>query len=161
MFIQFNVWKRSNVFCRIEIEKMESIAIRSREREGFKMEKKVSRYFCNLVNRKFIYKSMTFFERGNGKTTHDQTDMLTEVKKFYEKLYAHRDCKDIGLMALLPDIPTLSGEESELIESKITYAEALAALSKMKNHKGPGPAGFSVEFYFIVVVKKVRLLADL
>ena len=93
---------------------------------------------------------MTFFERKNGETTYDQTEMLTDFKVFYERLYAHKDCKDTDLTALLPDIPTLSGKDSELTEGKITFAEALAALSKMKNNKSPGPDGFSMEFKSIV-----------
>ena len=78
--------------------------------------------------------------------------MLTEVKEFYETLCAHRDLRDTDLTVLLQGIPTLSGEESELIEGKITYAEALAALSKIKNNKSPGPDGFSVEFYKFFLV---------
>ena len=73
--------------------------------------------------------------------------MLTEVREFNERLYAHKDCKDTNLTVLLPDFPTLSGEDSELIEGNTTYAEALAALNKMKNNKSPGPGDFSAEFY--------------
>lgn len=48
--------------------------------------------------------------------------------------------KNTDLTALLANI-TISGhrENSELIESKITRAEALAALSKVKNNTSPGP----------------------
>ena len=55
---------------------------------------------------------MTF---GNGEATYDQTEILTEVKHFSERLYAHNDSKDIDLTALLLDLPTHSCEDSELI----------------------------------------------
>ena len=55
------------------------------------------------------------------------------LKECYEKLYALGDTKDIDLAVLLPDIPTLSYADSELIEGKIACAEKLGALSKMKN----------------------------
>ena len=44
-------------------------------------------------------------------------------------------------------VHTGSAGLSELIEYKIAYAEAPAALSKMRNNKTPGPDAFSVEFY--------------
>ena len=52
----------------------------------------------------------------NTGTTYDQTEMQTEVKELYERLYAHRDCKGTALTPLVLDIPTLSGQDSELIE---------------------------------------------
>ena len=56
-------------------------------------------------------------------------------------------------MALLPDIQTLSCEDSQLIEGSVAqYAEALAALSKMKKNKSPGSNGFSVEFFFFLIL---------
>ena len=65
-------------------------------------------------------RSMTFLERENSEITYDETEMLTWVKVFYERLYTHKDCEDIDLMALLPDIPTLPCVDSDLTEGKIT-----------------------------------------
>ena len=147
MLLQFNLWKTlKSLLQEIRNKKMEGIAIRSKVK-WLQDGEKVSYYFCNLENHNFTNKSMTFFERKNGETTYDQTEMLTEVREFNERLYAHKDCKDTNLTVLLPDFPTLSGEDSELIEGNTTYAEALAALNKMKNNKSPGRGDFSAEFY--------------
>ena len=92
---------------------------------------------------------MSFLERDNGETVFDQKEILAEVKEFYVKLYSHRNITDVDLTAMLPGTPILSCEDSELIEGSLTYAEALAALRKMKNNKSPGPDGISIKFYQI------------
>lgn len=122
--------------------------------EGIEVESKMATKWIkskSILLRLRPPQSMTFFffERENGEIIYDETEILTEVQEFYERLYTYRICKDADLMALLPDIQTLSCEDSQLIEGSVAqYAEALAALSKMKKNKSPGSNGFSVEFFF-------------
>ena len=45
----------------------------------------------------------------------------------------------------------LSDAEAELIEGEITYAELAKALKNMKNEKNPGLAGYTVDFFQILL----------
>ena len=130
----------------IRNKKIEGMMIRSRTK-WLKDGEKSSRYFCNLEKRNFVDKSMGFIEKENGEIISEQKDILDEVKQFYVELYSLKEVEEIDLNATLTDAPTLTNEDSELIEGPITYAEASSALRNMKNNKSPGPDGFSVEFY--------------
>ena len=56
--------------------------IATRARVKWLQEGEKSKYFCNVENRNFINKSMTFLDREKCETTYDQTEMLSEVKEF-------------------------------------------------------------------------------
>lgn len=88
-------------------------------------------------------------EREDGSHTSSQVEILNETKTFYEKLYKRRESyESITIHEQLNnhDVPKLSNEESNALEGKITSAEVLNFLKKMKNDKSPGPDGFSCEF---------------
>ena len=86
--------------------------------EGIEVESKMASKWIkskSILLRLRQPQSMTFFfffERENGEIIYDETEILTEVQEFYERLYTYRICKDADLMALLPDIQTLSCEDS-------------------------------------------------
>ena len=79
----------------------------------------------------------------------NQKLVLEEVTQYYEDL--HRETADVDLKYSVADLGTLSDEDSELIESYITYTDAVVALRKMKN-RSPGSDGFSVEYFKFVFV---------
>ena len=62
-------------------------------------------------------------------------------------MYSFSDVREIDLKTTITNSPTLSNQDSKLIEGPITLAEAAASLKNMKNNKSPGPDGFTVEFY--------------
>ena len=53
----------------------------------------------------------------------------------------------MNLDTVVDNIPTLNQEDCEMIEGRITVAEAKVALSGMKNNKSPGSDGYTVEFF--------------
>lgn len=126
-------------------EKLEGIAIRSRVR-WFQDGEKNSKYFCNLENRNFTNKSLSFLERDDGTVLTNQKTILTEVQNFYQQLYRHRDVADVDLHNVLGDAPVLSDDETESLGGKI-YHEAGSILKTMNNNKSPGPDGFTTEFF--------------
>ena len=130
----------------IRDKRIEGMLVRSRVR-WMQDGEKGSKYFCNLEKRNFVDKSLGFIEKENGEVISDQKDILNEVKQFYANLYSFKDVNEIDLKTTLPNAPTLSDENSKLIEGQITFAEAALALKNMKNNKSPGPDGFTVEFY--------------
>ena len=87
---------------------------------------------------------MSFLEIYNAEIISEQNVILEEVTPFYENIYSHRETADVDLDSELQRLKTLTEEDKELIEGRITYAEALASLRKMKHNKSPGCDGFSV-----------------
>ena len=108
---------------------------------------KPSRYFCNLENRNFVSKRMTYIENDDGNVLFDQDDLTRETKSFYKNLYEKRETEDIDLTQLIAEPTILSDTESQKLEGLITYNEAIEVLKKMKNNKSPGNSGFSNEFF--------------
>ena len=130
--------------------KIDGSIIRSRAKwiqEG----EKCTKYFCSLEKRNYVDKAFHYIETEKGEIINDKTEIRTQVKTYYEKLYKSKeaDIVDVDLATInnLQEAPRLSDEESNSIEGKITEAEALGSLKKMENNKSPGSDGLPTEFY--------------
>ena len=129
-------------------KKMQGVFIRSRAKWTSEGEKP-SKYFCALESRNFISKIIPRLELDNGELIYEQSQILTETSKFYEKLYKNNLGNSyVDLHKELPydDIPKLSKDEAESLEGEITLNEASRILHNMKSNKSPGSNGFSSEF---------------
>ena len=62
-------------------------------------------------------------------------------------MYEKKIVEDCEIEEIVHTIPTLSDEEANNIEGKITLEEATRALKNMKNNKSPGTVGFTSEFF--------------
>jgi exonuclease III len=127
-------------------KKLDGMIIRSRARWLIDGEK-CSNYFCSMERRNFTDKSMCFLQKDDGNILSEQTDILKEVKNFYQDLYNIRQVKEIDLHQKLTDAPNLTDNERNSIEGMIQMEELVHALKNMKNNKSPGSDGFTVEFY--------------
>lgn len=77
---------------------MEGIAIRTRVLWLLEGEKP-TRYFCNLENRNFISKIISFLEKDEKRrtTVSNQKEILKELYIFFETLYSLKEIEDIEL----------------------------------------------------------------
>ena len=73
--------------------------------------------------------------------------ILTETSKFYKNLYGKRNPQTSIYNFFDDNIQKLNDTEKRNCEGKITENECLKALKEMKNNKGPGSDGLTVEFY--------------
>ena len=137
---------KKNELETIRNKKIQGMLIRSRQEWIHKGEKPTS-YFCNLENRNFTAKCMTFLEKNDGTLIFDNDDIVLETKNFYEQLYAKRDVENVDLNNLSLNTNKLNDVEKEQLEGKLDYKEAHDALKNMKNNKSPGSDGFTTEFY--------------
>ena len=130
----------------IREKRIEGIIIRSKAqwlREG----EKATRYFCNLENRNFTNKSVSFLDKGNGEIISEQENILEEVHNFYNNLYSFKNVQDINLDHRKTGAVTLNEEENQKLEGEISLTEIATTLKNMKNNKSPGPDGFTTEFF--------------
>lgn len=69
--------------------------------------------------------------------------------QFYETLYIsfHPSQVDIATFLEGLEIPKLSEEQREALDSPIQENEVLQAIGKLKNNKSPGFDGFTAKFY--------------
>ena len=77
----------------------------------------------------------------------DRKEILQRIRSFYENLYSKKLVLGSDDYFFRSDIPTLSKENQDLCEGKITIEECLNVLKTMKLNKSPGNDGLTVEFY--------------
>ena len=112
--------------------------------------RKANKIFFGLEKNNYISKIIKNIEKEDGSKITNQTEILEEVKIFYNTLYKSKHNENTQLNAeFLKDIslPKLATEESVRIEGEITLKEASEVLKHVKNNKSPGTSGFSAEFY--------------
>lgn len=131
---------------RLREKRTDGMLIRSRV-QWLQHGEKPSKYFCNLENRNFVDRSMSFLETNNGQFIYDQNKILMEVQHFYECLYSEQHVTNVNIEDITFGARTLDETESNILEGPITFTEACEALKHIKNNKSPGPDGFTVEFY--------------
>ena len=127
-------------------KKIEGITVRSRVNWIHEGEKP-TRYFCNLENRNFVNKTVSFLEKPTGEILEDQTEILREVEHFYSSLYCEKTTDDVEISDLIVDAPKIKDNEIAILKENIKFTELAVALKNMKNNKSPGPDGFTVEMF--------------
>ena len=112
--------------------KMEGLLLRTKAKwivEGGKP----SKYFCALEKRNFVNKKCTKLINKNNEQLTNQKEILIEIKSFYQDLYKSRDdsLENIDLANLdLRNVPKLTNEQRQLLDSPISGTEILASLKK-------------------------------
>ena len=138
--------------------KLKGALIRARWQQLAEGEKP-TRYFLNLENRNFVSKHIRELEIDNQKIS-KPTEILNEMKEFYEKLYREKNTLDINnsnYAHIANNLPKLNNIEKQHIDEKITLDDLKHIVYKSKNNKSPGPDGFTNEFYKIFW-KQIKLL---
>lgn len=147
----------------IMTQKAEFALFRARQKyfeEGEKAGRMLSR-FIKIRESACIIPAIT---DGNGQL-HYNTKAINDVfRSFYKNLYSS-ECK-VGegeVVSFLSglNLPTISGEQCELLESPITAEEITQVITNLPNGKAPGLDGFTSEFYKAYVNELTPLLLDM
>ena len=105
-----------------------------------------SKYFASLEKKKAESKIISRLNvKGNLIT--NQQSILSEEKKFYEKLYSKKEQTDSNIDFFENSLPKLNENDSNSCEGEITDQECIEAIKEMKNQKSPGSDGITTEFY--------------
>ena len=153
--INNETWTENLKRKKIELEeirkyKLQGALFRSRWQNNCVGEKP-SKIFLNLENKIFVSKHIRELKTEN-KVLRDPSDILEEMRTYYENLYRkqnNRDIENTSLNNMKERLPKLNTKDRELLEKDITIEELAQIVKKSKNNKSPGPDGFTNEFYKI------------
>ena len=84
-----------------------------------------------------------------GDISTDSTEIHTTISDYYKQLYAHKpvNLEEMDKFLDTCTFPSLNQEEVESLNRPIARAEVEAAINSLPTKKGPGPDGFTAEFY--------------
>ena len=131
--------------------KLKGSFIRSRS-QMFSQEEKPNKLFLNLENNNFISKNIKELIKDNNTKITEPNKILEEMRTFYEDLYSNKNITNINesmFTDYINNLPKLTNEESNKINSNITIEELYKQIFSTKNNKSPGPDGFTNEFFKI------------
>ena len=108
-----------------------------------------NRYFYGLLRLRQTHSTMDSVLADDGKLLTEQSEIISEAKNFYEKLYTEE--KEVSIDEqnyFLNQInKTLSEEQKQKLESEISLADLEEALRETQNEKTAGYDGLPYEFY--------------
>ncbi len=125
---------------------------------------KNSSYFINLEKRNSNNKTINRLLNDEGSIIDKQKLILEETSNFYKNLYTSKtdkepDFETIGGFDI--NIPNLSNEDSNLLNTELDLSEILNALKSTSNNKSPGIDGLPADFYkvFWIDIKDLLMAA--
>ena len=111
---------------------------------------KPTKYFCYLETRNYVSKIIPRLTLDDGSDSTTQTEIHTEVERFYKSLYQNDkdEIIDYDMNTVInANIDKLSNSDRDSLEGKITLDEAAITLKNMSNNKSPGSDGLTTEFF--------------
>jgi len=131
-------------------EKTEGTILRAKAR-WYEHGERSSKYFLNLEKRNYTKKTIKKLNV-NGKMIENPTDILEAQKEFYSSLYkSSRKSTEVPITVknkfLQTKSPTLSKDERNECEGKLSISECYKALKTFQDGKSPGNDGLTAEFY--------------
>ena len=95
--------------------------------------------------------SLPKYNQPQGKEINNETEILNQIKLFYETLFQKTSLKynadDINHFLNTLDIPKLSADQAILCDIKLTEKNLYDSMKSMENDKSPGNGGLTKEFY--------------
>ncbi len=132
--------------CSVLNVKVKTALVRSRFLSIKNMDGPTS-YFFNLerkAEKKYI---MYRLKDNNGHYTEDPIEMRQIAVDFYSDLYAMDNTDELNRDELLKDLPCISSEHKEALETEISFEELTAAVMSLSLGRSPGINGLPTEFY--------------
>ena len=149
-----------------ELERLKSAQTRARMRWVDEGERN-TKFFLNLEKSKASAKLFPNIELEDGNKITDQFEILNVQKDYYQSLYSkesnlEQDQIDEKMNKFIENctIPTLSEDEMNQCEGKITVDEAARALQTMKNDSSPGLDGLTTGFIKMFWAKLKNVIVD-
>ena len=113
---------------------------------------KNTKYFLSLEQKRAASNTIKQIQSDQGEIFRDPNDILTETKKYYEKLYtsdnpSHSVEEEVKHFLNGSTYNKLSEVDRDLCDTPLNLAELGAALKLLKNDSSPGSDGITAGFY--------------
>ena len=85
----------------------------------------------------------------NGEITTDKTEIQRIIRDYYQQLYANKmdNVEEMDTFLEKYNFPKLNQEEIKKLNRPTTTMEIETVIRNLSANKGPGPDGFTAEFY--------------
>ena len=126
-------------------EKTEGAKIRCKSRWD-NMGEYPTKYYLNLEKRNIQNRTIARLQRDDGIIIEDTHEILSEIKKFYEKLYTSKGPIETTYLEKI-NAPKLNDNDRDRLDAPITIEELGLALRELKNNHSPGMDGLPADWY--------------
>ena len=148
-FLDKDIEELENNITKIYEQKAKGAQIRSREK-WVEFGEKNNSYFLGLEKQRQVKKSINKLKGENGEILTDQSDILSNIREYYKKLYSTQNpdktSSDKYIFETKLD-KEMDKNDKSICDGDITVEECSDAIYKMKLNKSPGLDGLTVEFY--------------
>lgn len=139
--------KKTEEFLFFEYESVTQSAIFRSKAEYYALGEKPTKYFFNLEKSRSRAKALNLLKTQEGMDITDPKEILSEIQKYYAKLYQSRPHLFDKEKYNIDGMPKLSQDLKDALDLPLTLKEMGEALRSMPSNKCPGRDGFTVEFY--------------
>ena len=107
---------------------------------------KPTKYFLNLEKHNYHHKTLHRLQLDSGKILEQAPSVLNEIRNYCDNLYKSRGEINEKYLEKL-QIPKITQEQKEMLDSELTSIEIGKALKNMKLNTSPGTDGLTTNFY--------------
>lgn len=111
---------------------------------------KSGKYLAKQIKRNKEKSTISTIMNSAGKPTNSPVEINQIFREFCANLYSSDNYpkdKDIKQFLTSLNLPQISPEQKDILDTPLSIDEIQSALNKMPNNKVPGPDGFPAEFY--------------
>ena len=115
----------------------------------FEKINKNDKALARLIKKKRERTQINTIRNEKGEVTTDTTEIQSILRDYYKQLYAIKmdKLKEMDKFLERCNLPRLNQEEIENVNRPITSNEIETVIKNLPTNKGPGPDGFTGEFY--------------
>lgn len=150
------------------IERKTQFCIQQLKYDQFQYSNKTGKFLANMLQHQKDKSVISSILDPTGKPTQDPHEINNSFRNFYSDLYSTGNqptLTEIDNFLNSVNLPSLSKEQSNLLDLPITVEELFKALHSMPNNKSPGfdglPAEFYKHFWDILSPLFIRLILDI
>ena len=115
----------------------------------FEKINKIDKPLARLIKKKREKTQINKIRNEKGEVTTDTAKIQRIMRNYYKQLYANKmdNLEEMDKFLEKHNLPRLNQEEIENINRPITSNEIETVIKNLPKNKGPGPDGFTGEFY--------------
>ena len=115
----------------------------------FEKINKIGKTLARFIKKKREKNQINKIRNEKGELTTDNAEIQRIIRDYYEPLYGNKTDNLEEMQRCLEkfNFPRLNQKEIEIMNNPVTSTEIEAVIKNLPQNKGPGPDGFTEEFY--------------